>query len=319
MALRKEVVNHIEQNIYPQYDKNDTAHQLDHIKYVTTRSLNFAANNEADEEMAYVIAAYHDLGCAIDRETHEMISAKILREDSVISRYFTSEQINTMAEAIEDHRASCDHVPRSIYGKIISTADRDTSYENLIRRVWKYNSANHSDSTNREIAEFARGHIIKKFGREGYAKKRIYFNDPDFDAMCKSAEAAVYGTLNHFIEEIKKYVEDADMFSWCSRVFEDLPQYAIDRDDFTSIFGELDLYACDGRLPYEGPDFRFWSFEDEVYMLHKPSGTIINWYKIGHTGRTNTCNKTLTLDEYREFAEMLINEIKEHGGTNYKW
>lgn len=317
--MQEKLVNYIEEKIYPEYSKNDAAHQIEHIQYVTKRSLKFAADNDADEEMVYVIAAYHDLGCAFGRSKHEIISAQMFLSNYFMREYFSDDKRRIIAEAIEDHRASCDHIPRSIYGKIISTADRDTNYANVIRRVWEYNANKYSKSSNREIAEFARKHIIEKFGKEGYARNKVYFPDTDFDTMCASLEAAVYSDLDHFIEEIKKYVEDADMLSWCSKVFEDLPQYAIERDEFINIFRDLDLYACDGRLPYEGPDFRFWSFEDEVYMLHKPSGTIINWYKIGHVGRTNTCNKTLTLDEYREFARMLINEVKEHSGNNYKW
>lgn len=99
-----------------------------------------------------------------------------------------------------------------------------------------------------------------------------------------------------------------------SDAFNNLPQYAIERDVFAGIFRKLDDFACDGRLPFEGPDFRFWNYDDEVYMLHKPSGTLINWYKIGHTGRTNTCNKTLSIEEYEEFASMLLDEINECDG-----
>ena len=43
---------------------------------------------------------------------------------------------------------------------------------------------------------------------------------------------------------------------------------------------------------------------DEFYIIHFPSGTIVNWYK--HVGRTNTCNKNLTLDDLREFKKMLL-------------
>ena len=49
--------------------------------------------------------------------------------------------------------------------------------------------------------------------------------------------------------------------------------------------------------------------DDEYYILHKPSGTMINWYK--HMGRTNTCNKDLSLDELRLFLLLLRKELVE--------
>lgn len=43
-----------------------------------------------------------------------------------------------MSEAIEDHRASLEYIPRSIYGKIISSADRNTSIEDILKRTYEY-------------------------------------------------------------------------------------------------------------------------------------------------------------------------------------
>lgn len=101
--------------------------------------------------------------------------------------------------------------------------------------------------------------------------------------------------------------------------FQDMPQYPINREAFRDIFRKIDDYACDGLLPYEGPDFKFWHYDDDVYILHKPSGTLVNWYKLGHTGRANTCNKALTVAEYNKLAHMLIAELKEYGEEDYDW
>lgn len=85
-----------------------------------------------------------------------------------------------------------------------------------------------------------------------------------------------------------------------------LPQYALDRDVFCEIFGPIYEILID-VYPYEGYAFKFWYNNDEWYILHKQSGTLINWYK--HLGRTNTCNKDLSLDEYKEFVRMLYEEL----------
>lgn len=91
---------------------------------------------------------------------------------------------------------------------------------------------------------------------------------------------------------------------------ETLKQYAIDRDLFIEIFREIEDYIWD-VYPYEGDDFKFWGYDDEWYLLHKDSGTLVNWYK--HLGRTNTCNKNLSVEEYKTFVKMFIDELKEGG------
>lgn len=91
--------------------------------------------------------------------------------------------------------------------------------------------------------------------------------------------------------------------------FETLPQYAIDRDVFSQIFSD----ACEALYDvtnFEWDDFKAWYYSDEWYILHKDSGTLINWYK--HCGRTNTCNKVLTIEQYKEFAEMFMNELNAY-------
>lgn len=102
--------------------------------------------------------------------------------------------------------------------------------------------------------------------------------------------------------------------------FEDLKEYKIDRDEFRKIFDVLVLEYEDKVFPeYEGTNFKTWQNEEEFYILHKSSGTLVNWYKFGHVGRTNTCNKDLTLEEYRTFVEMLIHEIENDGVTEYDY
>ena len=44
-----------------------------------------------------------------------------------------------MSEAVEDHRSSLENDPRSIYGKIVSSADRNTSVEVTLKRCYSYN------------------------------------------------------------------------------------------------------------------------------------------------------------------------------------
>ena len=87
-------------------------------------------------------------------------------------------------------------------------------------------------------------------------------------------------------------------------LFKDLPQYHFDRNDMCEIFdGEFMDWFWD-NLERRNDDFLITRSDDEFFIIHLKSGTIVNWYK--HMGRTNTCNKALTLDDLREFKKMLL-------------
>lgn len=96
-------------------------------------------------DMMYAIAAFHDLGLQEDRKTHHLVSGRIVREDERLRKEFTPEQIETMAQAVEDHRASSDHEPRSIYGKIVAEADRLIDKDTILRRTLQYGFRNYPD------------------------------------------------------------------------------------------------------------------------------------------------------------------------------
>ena len=94
---------------------------------------------------------------------------------------------------------------------------------------------------------------------------------------------------------------------------ETLAQYHFDRDEFCKVFDEVFSYdqyididiAC--SVCSQSDDFSLFRYDDEFYILHKDSGTLINWYK--HLGRTNTCNKPdFTLDDLRVFLVKLKDE-----------
>ena len=78
---------YIEENILPQYEKYDKAHQRDHIETVITESINLAQKFDADIDMAYTIAAYHDLGIPQGRDTHHLTSARCLLEDAKLKEW----------------------------------------------------------------------------------------------------------------------------------------------------------------------------------------------------------------------------------------
>lgn len=95
---------------------------------------------------------------------------------------------------------------------------------------------------------------------------------------------------------------------------EELDQYHFERSDFTKEVRTIipDLEDLFEYFNYNGiwKLFDFLMYEDtqdEYYIIHWKSGTMINWYK--HLGRTNTCNKDLSIDGFSEFLEMLKSDI----------
>lgn len=173
-----DIMEFVEQNILPRYAMFDKAHNLSHVNSVIKRSLTLALTIGADIDMAYVIAAYHDLGLDGPRVIHHITGGKILASDARLRRWFSPEQIKIMREAVEDHRASASHAPRSIYGKIVAEADRDISPETVFRRTVQYGLAHYPEMSEEEHwARFAE-HMDNKYSSHGYIKLWIQ-NSPN--------------------------------------------------------------------------------------------------------------------------------------------
>lgn len=133
MRLNSKLVDYIEKNIFPKYEKY-YAHGMLHINSVIDNMMMLADYYDLDKNMAFVIASYHDAGLSVDRDNHEMESGKILANDLELKKYFTDEQIKIMKEAVEDHRGSRKIRPRNIYGECLSDSDRDFDISILARR-----------------------------------------------------------------------------------------------------------------------------------------------------------------------------------------
>ena len=109
-----DLMDFIETEILPRYSRFDKAHNITHVTRVINRAVKLARTVGADINMAYTAAAYHDLGLEGPRAIHHLGSGKIVDADARLKRWFSAEQINIIKEAVEDHRASASHSPRSI-------------------------------------------------------------------------------------------------------------------------------------------------------------------------------------------------------------
>ena len=173
--MREDLRGYIEREILPRYDSFDAAHQRDHAEMVIRQSIELAEQTGADVEMAYVIAAYHDTGLCEGREQHHLASGRIIRADRNLLQWFSTEQIETMACAAEDHRASTDHAPRTLYGRIVAEADRFIDPETIIRRTVQYGMEHYPELDKAGHYERMWQHLHEKYGRNGYLK--LWFSD----------------------------------------------------------------------------------------------------------------------------------------------
>lgn len=168
--INNELQQYIEQEILPCYDHHDAAHRRDHADTVIRESIRLAHIYDLNVDMAYAIAAYHDTGLKEGREVHHTASKQILLSDENLKRWFTTEQIAIMADAVEDHRASSKEPPRTIYGKIVAEADRIIIPRTIIRRTIQYTLANYPSLGREEGYTRMVEHLDEKYNYGGYLK-----------------------------------------------------------------------------------------------------------------------------------------------------
>ena len=165
-----DLVEFIETKILPQYAAFDAAHNMEHVTRVIRHSLELVKVTGADVNMVYAIAAYHDLGMSGPRAVHHLTGGKILAADARLKKWFAPEQLKVMREAVEDHRASASHSPRSIYGKIVAEADRDIEKDVVIRRTIQYGLANYPQLDHEGHWKRFKEHMDNKYSKDGYIK-----------------------------------------------------------------------------------------------------------------------------------------------------
>lgn len=169
-----ELQRHIEQEIIPLYDHFDKAHQRDHVRMVIRQSMDLASQMDVNLDMVYAIAAYHDIGLCEGREHHHKVSARMLLADAELRKWFQENELKVMAEAVEDHRASSDHTPRSIYGRIVAEADRFIEPDTILRRTVQYGMKHYPQLDKEGHYKRMLQHLHEKYGRNGYL--RLWFD-----------------------------------------------------------------------------------------------------------------------------------------------
>lgn len=184
-----ELIAYIVGEILPRYASFDAAHRRNHAEQVIAESLRLARLHGCEERLCYTIAAYHDVGLVGGREHHHTLSGAILRADKRLKAWFTDAEITLMAEAAEDHRASSDHTPRTIYGCIVAEADRTIEPLVILRRTVQYGLTHYPQYDREEHYRRFVEHLIEKYAEGGYL--RLWIADPDKEQRLAELRALI--------------------------------------------------------------------------------------------------------------------------------
>jgi uncharacterized protein len=188
---------YIYEDIVPRYGGFDSAHREDHALTVINQAKKLLDSREEwlkahhtkpeDGSMEWAqpvewnillaAAACHDLGLVNGRERHHLDSGRIIRNDSRLKEWFSDDEIETIAQSAEDHRASGKSEPRSIYGKLVAEADRVINGETIIVRTVQFGLNNYPCLDEDGHMERAVSHLREKYGRGGYLKLWIPWSD----------------------------------------------------------------------------------------------------------------------------------------------
>ena len=202
MQINLELKDYVEKYILSQYDQNNVGgHGREHIETVTNRCFELIEefNLNLDPDMVYAIASFHDLGYRIEPDNHEDVSSIMFLDDEFMKSFFNDFQRILIAEAIIDHRASLEYEARSDYGKLVSSADREISVENMLKRSILFQADKHSAEkpTDLQVIDYSYKKLSSKYGKGGYAK--MYYPDAKYFAYLE--------TMQELLADKNKFVE----------------------------------------------------------------------------------------------------------------
>lgn len=204
--VNNELKQYIDEKILPEYELNDGGHNSEHVKYVLKRAFELAYGYEINYDILYTCVCFHDVACHIDRDNHEVLSAQRAYEDDFLNGLFSIIEMKKIKEAIEDHRASLEYIPRNIYGKILSSADRKVEVKQYLIASISYGKKKNPEIDKNESIERSYQFAIKKFGKNGYAVNKSYVDDLKY---------------KKFLEDIQYLIENKKLFIKLAEVIYD--------------------------------------------------------------------------------------------------
>ena len=194
------IKKYVEENVFPEYSKNDQGHGILHILEVIRRSfaLRSTLGLELDDDIIYLAAACHDWGKYEELETgekHAIIAGRRFINDKTLVSLVGEEKSKIVKEAIEDHSSSLEDMPRSEYGKLVSSADRNTSIEMVFIRSFFVGKRKNPTQKVSDYLEFTLQRLRKRYSEEH--SENMFFADK---------------TYENFLRDMRLLLEDGDKF-----------------------------------------------------------------------------------------------------------
>ena len=215
--VRQDLKDYITEHIFPEYDKNDRGHNIAHILEVIRRS--FALNDTfklgLNDNMMYAIASCHDWGKYEDHATHHLIAARNFMNDEGMKKFFTDEERTIIKEAIEDHRSSKEDEPRSVYGKLISSADRNTRIEIVFIRSFFVAHERMPEANIEDYLDYTIQRLSKKYDEDN--PENMFFEDETYKVFIEDMRALLkneeefkrrYCEVNHITSRDNKVQDE---------------------------------------------------------------------------------------------------------------
>ena len=224
--VKQDLKDYIEAKIFPEYDKNDGGHNLAHILEVIRRcfALNDTFKLHLNDNMLYAIAACHDWGKYEDHETHHLIAARNFMNDEKMKNFFNDEERKIIKEAIEDHRSSKEDEPRSVYGKIISSADRNTRIEIVFIRSFFVAHERMPDTNIEEYLDYTFKRLSKRYSEEN--PENMFFEDETYKIFLHDMRELLkdeiefknkYCEINHIKLRSNRVKDEAGEVAWLKK------------------------------------------------------------------------------------------------------
>lgn len=207
---------YIYEEIVPKYGAFDPAHREDHALTVIDQALELLETmpeegTPVSRDVLLAAAACHDLGLVNGRENHHLDSGRMIRADERLREWFSPEEIETIAQAAEDHRASGKSAPRSIYGMLVAEADRVIDGETIIRRTIQFGFKHYPGLDRDGHIERAVEHLREKYGRGGYLKLWIPWSSNASRLAELQEVIADDNAIYHKVSTIYKQLESNDL------------------------------------------------------------------------------------------------------------
>ena len=153
-------------------------YSLNNDKYILKEFQSRYTKEEIDKEIAVINhLKKHGIQVPVYIETLNKEYNCVYKERTIIIQEFIDGETLNNNEGNYEQTIEC----AEIYGKIVSSADRNTSVEVTLKRCYSYNKKHSQNLMENEVIEKCRRFLLEKFGEDGYARSKMYFDDKEYE------------------------------------------------------------------------------------------------------------------------------------------